>query len=129
MRGRGRNCQLPDSSSIQQHDGSGPWQDFHAHFEACVEISGWKYIQKGSYLAVSLRGNAQGVLGNLPKGSNPDCQSLERAHEERFAPPSQTELYRVQMRERYQRVGESLPALGQAIFDLQIWHTLTPQKK
>ena len=66
-------------------------------------------------MAVSLRGSAQGVLGNLPKGSKPDYQTLVRALEERFAPPSQTELYRVQMRERHQRAGESLPELGQAI--------------
>ena len=66
-------------------------------------------------MAVSLRGSAQGVLGNLPKGSKPDYQTLLRAREERFAPPSQTELYRVQMRERHQRAGESLPELGQAI--------------
>ena len=42
----------------------------HAHFEACAELGGWKYNQKGLYLAVSLRGSAQGVLGNMPKGSN-----------------------------------------------------------
>jgi hypothetical protein len=67
------------------------------------------------YLAVSLRGNAQGVLGNMPKGAKPDYHTLIKALEDRFAPPSQTELYRVQMRERRQRVGESLPELGQAI--------------
>ena len=31
------------------YDGSGPWQDYHAHFEACAEISGWRYYQKGLY--------------------------------------------------------------------------------
>ena len=35
--------------------------------------------------------------------------------EERFAPPNQTKLYRVQMRERRQKPGETLPELGQAI--------------
>ena len=71
--------------------GSGPWQDYHALFEACTEISGWRYNQKGLYLAVSIRGSAQGVLGNFPKGSKPDYQTLVRALEERFAPLSQTE--------------------------------------
>ena len=66
-------------------------------------------------MAVSLRGNAQGVLGNVPKGSKPDYQTLVKALEKTFAPPSQTELYRVQMRERHQKAGESLPELGQAI--------------
>jgi hypothetical protein len=48
------------------YDGSGPWRDYHAHFEACAELSAWNYNQRGLYLAVSLRGNAQGVLGNMP---------------------------------------------------------------
>lgn len=97
------------------YDGSGPWLDYHAHFEACADINGWSYATKGLYLAVSLRGNAQGVLGNMPRGTKPDFDSLVQALEDRFAPPSQTELYRVQMRERRQRAGETLPELGQAI--------------
>jgi chromosome segregation ATPase len=51
----------------------------------------------------------------MPKGANPDYHTLIKALEDRFAPPCQTELYRVQMRERRQRAGESLPELGQAI--------------
>jgi hypothetical protein len=35
--------------------------------------------------------------------------------EERFAPPNQTELYRVPLTERRQKPTESLPELGQAI--------------
>jgi hypothetical protein len=35
--------------------------------------------------------------------------------EERFAPPSQIEMYRVQMKERRQKPGKTLPELGQAI--------------
>ena len=35
--------------------------------------------------------------------------------EERFAPPNQTELYRVQLNERRQKPAESLPELGQEI--------------
>ncbi|CAG2224644.1 unnamed protein product [Mytilus edulis] len=37
------------------------------------------------------------------------------ALEERFAPSSQTELYRVQFKERRQKASESLPELGQSI--------------
>jgi hypothetical protein len=38
-----------------------------------------------------------------------------KALEERFAPPNQAELYRVQLTERRQKQAESLPELGQAI--------------
>ena len=97
------------------YDGSASWLDYHAHFEACAEINGWTESHKGLYLAVSLRGSAQGVLGNLPKGAKPDYRALMRALKERFAPPSQTKLYRVQMRERRQKAGETLPEFEQAI--------------
>jgi transcription initiation factor IIF auxiliary subunit len=35
--------------------------------------------------------------------------------EERFAPPNQIDLYRVQLKERRQKASETLPELGQAI--------------
>jgi hypothetical protein len=42
-------------------------------------------------------------------------RKYERPLEERFAPPNQTELYRVQLTERRKKPAESLPELGQAI--------------
>jgi hypothetical protein len=48
------------------YDGKGPWLDYKSHFDACSEINHWSDKEKGLYLAVSLRGQAQGVLGNLP---------------------------------------------------------------
>ena len=40
---------------------------------------------------------------------------LIKALEDRFAPANQTELYRVQLRERRQKATETLPELGQTI--------------
>jgi hypothetical protein len=85
------------------------------YFEACAELNAWTYNQRGLYLVFSLRVNAQGVLGNVPKGARSDYQTLVKALEDRFEPPNQTELHSAQMRERQQRTGESLPELGQAI--------------
>jgi hypothetical protein len=48
------------------YDGKGPWLDYQSHFDACSEINHWSDKEKGLYLAVSLRGQAQGVLGKLP---------------------------------------------------------------
>jgi hypothetical protein len=78
-------------------------------------LNGWTEKSKGTYLSVSLRGNALGMLGDLPKGKTPEYRELVKVLEERFVPPSQTELYRVQMKERRQKPGETLPELGQAI--------------
>ena len=97
-----------------KYDGSGSWLDYKAHFETCSEINCWSYKEKGLYLAVALRGQAQGVFGNLASKSK-DYDSLVNALEERFAPPNQTELYRVQLRERRQRATENLSELGQEI--------------
>ena len=93
------------------------WTDFKAHFDACAELNGWTDKEKGLYLAVSLRGQAQGVFGNLSSKSN-DYTELSNALQERFAPPKQTDLYRVQLKERRQRATESLTELGQDIWRL-----------
>ena len=95
-------------------DGTGSWLDYRAHFDAVAEINRWNQIEKGLYLAVSLRGQAQGVFGNLSIQSK-DYDMLVQALEQRFAPPNQTELYRVQLRERRQTASETLSALGQDI--------------
>ena len=90
-------------------DGSVAWTDYKAHFAACAELNGWKKQQKGLYLSVSLRGQAQGVFGNLGTGKH-DYDDLVTVLEERFAPPNQTELYRVKLRVRRQKASESMPS-------------------
>ena len=96
------------------YDGSVAWTDYKAHFEACAKLNGWADEQKGLYLSVSLRGQAQGMYSNL--GS--DYDDLVKVLEKRFAPPKQTELYRVQLRERRQKASESMSELGQDIRQL-----------
>ncbi|KAH3888492.1 hypothetical protein DPMN_012528 [Dreissena polymorpha] len=60
------------------YDGQSSWRDYRAHFETCAEIKQWDYKDKGLHLAVSLRGKAQGVLGNLAHNSK-DYDSLLQA--------------------------------------------------
>ena len=97
------------------YDGKGPWIDYKSHFDACSQINSWTETEKGLYLAVSLRGQAQGVLGNLPLASRQNYKELVKSLEERFSPSNQTELYRTQLRERRQKAIETLPELGQDI--------------
>lgn len=96
------------------YDGTGSWLDYKAHFDVCAELNQWSERDKGLYLAVSLRGQAQGVFGNLADKSK-DYKELVKALEDRFAPPHQTELHRSQLKERRQRASETLSALGQDI--------------
>ena len=46
-------------------DGTGSWKDYRAHFDPVAELNGWSPVEKGLYLAVSLRGQVQGVFGNI----------------------------------------------------------------
>ena len=64
-----------------------------------------------------MRGQAKGVFGNLSSKSN-NYTELSNTLQERFAPPNQTELYRVQLKERKQKATESLTELGQYIWRL-----------
>ncbi|MCG7878901.1 MAG: retropepsin-like aspartic protease, partial [Candidatus Thiodiazotropha endolucinida] len=99
-------------------DGSSSWLDYKTHFDMCAELNGWNAKQKGLHLAVSLRGQAQGVLGNLPVGDREDVEKLAKALSERFSPESQTELYRAQLKERQWKHGENIPEFGQRILRL-----------
>ena len=98
-----------------QYDGRGSWADYIAHFEICCEINGWTPQQRAQYLSVSLRGSACQVLGTLPQGRRRDYRELVTALGRRFNPENQSELYRVQLRNRGRKVNESLPELGQQI--------------
>ena len=57
-------------------DGKSSWIDFKSHFDICAELNGWSENEKGLHLAVSLRGSAQSILGNLHGDSKKDFTSL-----------------------------------------------------
>ena len=107
---RPKNLMKPAS-----YDGTGLWNDYLSHFQSVSLINQWSDIEKGLYLAASLRGQAQGVLGNQATGDRQNYQKLVQALQDRFAPSNQTELYRAQLRERRQKASETLPEMGQEI--------------
>ena len=84
------------------YDGRGPWTDYYAHFDACAKLIGWDTYKKGVYLSVSLRGYAQGDLGNLERNSA-DYSALVQPLQDRFAPANQTDVYKIQLRDRRQK--------------------------
>jgi len=94
------------------YDGTTPLLDFITHFEMCSTLNYWTEEEKKLYLGVALRGQAQQLLAVPEKKSYAE---LVDALKQRFAPPNQTELYRVQLRSRTRKNGESLPELAQAI--------------
>ena len=71
------HCQTENSTSSKRlmikpatYDGTGCWTDYKAHFDVCAKLNDWIDLEKGMYLAVSLRGQAQGVFGNLTKSND-----------------------------------------------------------
>ena len=97
------------------YDGKSSWLDYKSHFEACATLGHWSEEDKAMYLAVSLRRQAQSVLGDLAGRVPKKYEELITALNERFSPPNQMELHRAQLRERKQRATDSLPELGQSI--------------
>lgn len=51
---------------LEKYNGNSPWADYFSHFEMCAVINNWSENEKGCYLTVSLRGDAQQVLASLP---------------------------------------------------------------
>ena len=65
-------------------DGSTSWIVYKTHIDMCNELNKWDARQKGLYLAVSLRGHAQDVLGNLPVEERSTFEKLSKTLAERF---------------------------------------------
>ena len=96
-------------------DGSVGWQDYFAHFELCAHLNSWTFSQKATYLAVSLRGRAQELLGDMSSEMRQDYSYLVETLQSRFGSEGQNELFRAQLKTRQRKPDETLPELAQSI--------------
>ncbi|VDI65703.1 Hypothetical predicted protein [Mytilus galloprovincialis] len=92
-----------------KYDGSTSWTDYLSHFEMCALVNNWSENRKGLYLAVSLMGQAQAVLGDLPSEKRQNFSDLVSALEERFAPSSQTELLEFSLKRDVKKPANHFP--------------------
>ena len=60
-------------------DGVGSWEDYKAQFGLIAEMNGWMDKTKAVYLAASLKGHAQPILGDPDEWSRKDFSSLVTA--------------------------------------------------
>ena len=102
-----RPCIIPD-----RFDGSIPWRDYKEHFEACAAINDWADKEKARFLAASMKGVAQQVLGDK---SEPSYHELTQLLERRFGPGQRAEVYLAELRGRQRKPNESIQELGHAI--------------
>ena len=91
-------------------NGSTSWEDYKARFELVANLNQWDTRTKAAYLAVSLSGEAQAVLGDLDKTQRTSYTDLVAALDSRFGTSNRTEMSRVSRKPE-----ETLPELAQAI--------------
>ena len=85
------------------------WTDYLKHFEK-------GYREKGMQLAMSLRGQAQRVLGDLSfYGAVEDFDSLVKELTRRFSPVEMETSYRLEFRNRVRQSQESVMQFGYAL--------------
>ena len=65
------------------------------------------------YLAATLKGHAQTILGDLDEWSRKDFSSLVTALSYRFGAKHQTELHRTRLKTLYRKKDQTLPELAQ----------------
>lgn len=98
-----------------KYDGSTSLSSYERYFRECAQINGWDHRTMGQFLAISLRGRAQLVLGAQRMT---DFHAIMDTLKARFEPEGKDELYRIQLRNRRQGPKESLNDLAQDIRSL-----------
>ena len=104
----------PDTFSGTKSD----LEDWIVHFNMIARLNGWGYAEKGTNLAISLRGQAQQVLIDLPLEEREDYYSVVRALKRRFDPEHRESLKRMEFRNRHKKKGETVTEYGFALIRL-----------
>ena len=97
------------------YDGSTSWDDYLVQFELIAQLNGWPPMMWASYLAASLRGAAQAVLGDLDTTRRQNYKTLTASLNQRFGSANRTEMFRAILKTRVRQSDETLPALAQAV--------------
>ena len=112
-----RTQTLVGTSSIRPgvYDGSTSWDDYLTQFEIIAELHSWSPDVMAMCLAASLKGEAQAILADLNTAARRNYSSLVNALSSRFSPAHQTEVYRIQLKNKYRKRDESLPELAHEV--------------
>lgn len=76
------------------------WRDYIVHFEQVSMWNNWSPTEKAQQLAMSLRGQAQKLLGELKPGELINYESLKRILSQRYDPQERSVAYRYEFRAR-----------------------------
>ena len=99
----------------EKFNGTTSFYSFMAQFENCCELNRWEEQEKLLMLKSSLTGNAAAILWDL--GADRQCtyEELVVLLKARYGSEGQAESFRMQLRARKQRIGETLSSLVQDI--------------
>ena len=110
-------------------DGSGSFETFWAHFDNCSVYNRWNEADKLAHLKASLVGDAGQALWDSDASSTDTLEKLTALLRSRFGGDRQADKYRMELRLRRRRPGESLSALHQDIRRLMALAHPTLQKE
>jgi transposase InsO family protein len=109
-----------DIMKPQIFDGKEPVNSFLAHFEVCAKFNSWSEEQKVSWLQWSLKGRAQQILWDLPSDKLASYDLIRNTLRQRFGSEHQTELYKLELRNRRRGPRESLSDVMQDVRRLMV---------
>lgn len=90
-------------------DGQVSWSVYKRQFEAATKANHWTNEEKATALVIALRGQASELLQTIP--NQDDYDALVNALELRYGNEHLQEVYRVQLKARQQKSGETLQEL------------------
>ena len=109
-------------SSFRRHkirprtfDGSGSFETFWAHFENCATYNRWTEADQLAHLKASLTGDAGQILWDSDAVATDTLAKLIALLRGRYSGSRQADKYRMELRLRKRRNGESLSTLHQDI--------------
>ncbi len=105
-----RKVQRPGS-----YDGRTSWDAYFTQFTMLAQLNHWTAEERATYLAISLKGPALTVLGNMAKEDLYSYDALVAALETRFGTAHQAELHRARLKTRARRRDEDLPELAEDV--------------
>ena len=97
------------------YDGTTPLSEYLHNFYLVADVNCWTEEEAELYLGMSLSGAARRILTQTQATGPVGLQRLIMALEHRFQPPDRVAQYKAQLKARYQRKGETLEQLGDAI--------------
>ncbi|KAI5748243.1 hypothetical protein M8J77_023412 [Diaphorina citri] len=101
----------PARMKLPVFDGQMAWCIFKRQFEAVCACNMWSASEKTTALMLALRGPAADLIQTLSLDSPVTYDELVRALERRFGDEHMQPVYRIQLRNRMQKSGESLQEL------------------